>query len=87
MTHISKIKVYGEDSLLLAEGIAAQFRDVGAVLAYMPETQTLELASALPRDQVVNKVEGFLQAESYDARVRPTDDADRIAVKPAVRAL
>ncbi|HCQ71674.1 MAG: hypothetical protein CL570_06610 [Alphaproteobacteria bacterium] len=87
MTQVSKITIYGDQPAQMVEGLAAQFRDGGAAPLYTPETQTLELDSALPRDQVMDLVGEFLQAESHEARVLPTHDAGRIAVKPAVRAL
>lgn len=87
MTRISKIKIYGDEPAQMVEGLAAQFRDVGAAVEYTPETQTLALESKLSSDHVVSIVENFLQIESHGARVRPTSDAECIAVKPAVRAL
>ena len=87
MTQVSKITIYGDQPAQMVEGLAAQFRDGGAASEYTPETQTLKFASELPSDHVVSMVKDFLQAESHEARVLPTPDAGRIAVKPAVRAL
>lgn len=87
MTRISEITIFGDEPTQMVEGLAAQFRDVGAAVEYTPETQTLALESKLSSDHVVSIVEDFLQTESHDARVLPTYDAGRIAVKPAVRAL